>query len=259
MAGYPRSDQPLLPLTRLAAAVISDLIGPDVLIGIAWGSTLAAIVEELRPRTSPGLKVVQLAGSSGRVERIRNPGELARTLAERLGGTYHALFAPAFVEWATLRDALLREPEIRTRSASSIVSAWPSSASAPSPAARRRAHRWSIPTCFPIRTWSDCCWRAPSAIILYPFDSDGRFVADRLADRAVAVTTEQLVRFPRVIAVAGGANKAAAIAGALSTGIVSILVIDEPAARRLVVMRGSTMGHRRSLPGAPRRSVGRAG
>jgi DNA-binding transcriptional regulator LsrR (DeoR family) len=50
-------------------------------------------------------------------------------------------------------------------------------------------------------------------LILYPFDRDGHFVADQLAERAVAVTTDQLARFPRVIAVAGGARKAEAIMG----------------------------------------------
>ncbi len=260
VAGDPRSDQPLLPLTRLAAAVIVDLIGPDEIIGIAWGSTLAAIVEELRPRTSPGVQVVQLAGSSGRVERIRNPGELARTLAERLGGTYHALFAPAFVELATLRDALLREPEIQDtvslfdRVSLAIIGIGAFAGGKASSSSLVHSHVLSDKDLERLLLEG-----AVGDLILYPFDSDGRFVADRLADRAVAVTTEQLVRFPRVIAVAGGANKAAAIAGALSTGMISILVIDEPAARRLVVMRGSTMGHRRSLPGAPRRSVGRAG
>jgi DNA-binding transcriptional regulator LsrR (DeoR family) len=247
-AGGSRGDRPDLRLARLAAAVTSDLIGPDEIIGIAWGSTLARIVDELPVRSSPGVHVVQLAGSSGRVDPIRNPGELARTLAERLGGTYHALFAPAFVESVSLRDALMREPEIqatvglfdRVSLAIIGIGAFAGGRSSSSSLVHSR-----------VLTDDDLSRLlgegAVGDLILYPFDREGRFVADQLAERAVAVTTSQLARIPRVIAVAGGTRKTEAIAGALSTGIISILVTDEAVARRL-----EARSHRRRGAGSTR-------
>jgi DNA-binding transcriptional regulator LsrR (DeoR family) len=236
-AGEPRGEDGPPPLARLAAAVLADLIGPREVIGIAWGSTLAAVVAELPTRTSPEVHVVQLAGSSGRVERIRNPGELARILADRLGGTYHALFAPAFVESAALRDALLREPEIRA-----TVGLFDRVGLAIVGVGAFAEGRHSSSSLVHARVLTDADLErllgegAVGDLILYPFDANGRFVADQLTDRAVAVTTEQLARIPRVVAIAGGEGKARAIAGALSTGIVRILVTDEPAAERLVAL-----------------------
>jgi DNA-binding transcriptional regulator LsrR (DeoR family) len=225
------------PLARLAAAVITELIGPREIIGIAWGSTLAAVVGELPARTSPDVHVVQLAGSSGRVERIRNPGELARILADRLGGAYHALFAPAFVESPALRDALLREPEIEAtvslfdRVSLAIVGI--GAFAEGNDSSSSLVHARVLTDDDLGRLLSE---GAVGDLILYPFDADGRFVADQLGGRAVAVTTDQLAGIPRVIAVAGGALKAEAIAGALSTGIVRMLVTDEPAAERIVAL-----------------------
>ena len=106
------ADDGSLRLARLAGAVIDGLIGPGDVIGIAWGSTLAAVVREIPARVGSGLEVVQLAGSSVRLGRERDAGELARTLADRLGATHHAIYAPAFVENATLRLALAREPDV---------------------------------------------------------------------------------------------------------------------------------------------------
>ena len=79
---------------------------------MAWGSTLAAVVREIPHRSPSSIEVVQLAGSSIRFGRGRDAGELARVLADRLGATHRAIYAPAFVEGAALRAALLSEPEV---------------------------------------------------------------------------------------------------------------------------------------------------
>lgn len=222
-------------LARLSAAVIGDLIGPEEVIGIAWGSTLAAVVAELPQRQNARVQVIQLAGSSGQVERMRNPGELARVLADRLGGTYHALFAPAFVETSELRDALLREPEI-----DATVALFKRVSLAIVGIGAFAGGRGSSSSLIQSRVLdADDLSRllgedAVGDLILHPFDSRGRFVADKLTERAIAITPQQLAHVPRVVAIAGSAIKAPAIAAALSTGIITMLVTDEPAAERIL-------------------------
>lgn len=252
--GRPLATGAVAPLARLAASVIPELIGPEEVIGIAWGSTLAAVVAELPPRTSPGVHVVQLAGSSARVERVRDPGQLARILAERLGATYHALFAPAFVESPQLRDALLREPEIHAtvelfdRISLAIVGI---GAFAGGPGSSSSLVQTRVLTDHDLRRLLGA--GAVGDLILYPFDASGRIVADRLAGRAMAITIDQLSRVPRLIAIAGGSRKAEAIAGALSTGIIRILVTDEEAAERIVTLPRPGPGiHGRRGAQAPR-------
>jgi DNA-binding transcriptional regulator LsrR (DeoR family) len=111
------SSEPTDRVARLAASVIDGLLAPDDVVGIAWGSTLAAVVRAIGVRRDPSLAVVQLAGSSMRLDRDRDPGELARLLADRLGATHHPLYAPAFVDSADLREALLRQPDLAATTA----------------------------------------------------------------------------------------------------------------------------------------------
>ncbi|HET9455971.1 MAG TPA: sugar-binding domain-containing protein, partial [Candidatus Limnocylindrales bacterium] len=97
---------------RLAGSVAGELIGRGDVVGIAWGSTLAAVVGAIGPRHDPSIEVVQLAGSSVRLERTRDPGQLSRALADRLGAGHHPLLAPAFVDEPALRSALLAQPDL---------------------------------------------------------------------------------------------------------------------------------------------------
>ena len=86
-------------LARLGARVVDAALGPGDAIGIAWGSTVAAVVRALPSRTDPSIAVVQLAGSSTSLDATSDPGDLARVLAERVGGRAHRLHSPAFVEF----------------------------------------------------------------------------------------------------------------------------------------------------------------
>jgi len=99
-------------VARLAASIVDDLVGPDDVVGIAWGSTLAAVVAAMPSRSDPSISVVQLAGSSINSGRTQDPAEIARLLAERWGASHQPLFAPAFVDTPTLREALLRQPDL---------------------------------------------------------------------------------------------------------------------------------------------------
>lgn len=222
-------------LPRLAAEMVAEMIGEGDVVGIAWGSTLAALVAELPVRSDPSARVVQLAGSSTRVNREQTPGELARRLAERLGAEYRPLLAPAFVESAELRNALRLEPEIaaamadygRVRLAIVGVGAFPTG-DGPVRSSLVESGVLAEPDLAEMHATG-----AVGDLVLYPFDDAGRFVAPGLSERAIAIGVEQLRAVPMVVAVAGGAAKARAIAGALATGVVDVLITDQAAAEVL--------------------------
>jgi len=232
--------QPPMDLVRLAAVTVDDLLGPDEVVGVAWGATVTAVVDAVRPRGPSGLRVVQLAGGSVRAEAAHNPSEVARRLAERLGAAYHPLYAPTVLESAPLRAALVREPDVRAMvelfdavsfalvgigafgarpgkgDGSALVR---SGVLAPAEVARLREAG------------------AVGDLVMHPFAADGRLVPSELQERTIAVSIEQLRRVPRVMAVAGGTAKARAIAGALATGAIKMLVTDEAAAHAIAFRR----------------------
>ncbi|PZR47412.1 MAG: DNA-binding transcriptional regulator, partial [Stutzerimonas stutzeri] len=66
------------------------------------------------------------------------------------------------------------------------------------------------------------------------FDKDGKPVKTPLDDRVIGLPLENLSNVDRVIALAGGSKKTEAIAGALRTGVIDVLVTDKFTAERLV-------------------------
>jgi DNA-binding transcriptional regulator LsrR (DeoR family) len=67
----------------------------------------------------------------------------------------------------------------------------------------------------------------------------GHVMAQDLSERSIAISTEELRRVPEVIAVAGEDSKVLALRAVLRSGIVTTLVTDQSAARRLVEVAGS--------------------
>jgi DNA-binding transcriptional regulator LsrR (DeoR family) len=222
---------------RLAGAVLDGLIGNGDVIGIAWGSTLAAVVRDVAPRRDPSIAVVQLAGSSSRLDPEQEPGAVSRTLAARLGATHHAIYAPAFVADARLRAALLAQPEVadaadrfgRLTLAVVGIGAMPTGTKGAASSSLLRSgvlDRREIATL-----------RAAGAVgdlVVHPIDAEGRPVAPELAQRAIAIDLDALRRVRRVVAIAAGREKAAAIRGALASGIVRVLVTDASTARQVL-------------------------
>ena len=71
-------------------------------------------------------------------------------------------------------------------------------------------------------------------ICLRFFDERGIPVSSSFDDRVVGISVPQLLAVPRRVAVAGGERKEAAILGAVTGGLVNVLVTDVATARRLL-------------------------
>lgn len=225
------------PVARLAGAVLDGLIGPGEVIGIAWGSTMAAVVRAIPSRAATDIEVVQLAGSSRRIGRDRDAGQLAHTLAERLGATDHPIYAPAFVASAAVRDALVADPEVADAMGrfEALTLAIVGIGAMPAEAGTAASSLVRSGVLDDTELARLAGLGAVGDLVVHPFDAAGRFVAPDLAHRAMAIGVETLRRVPRVVAVAAGAGKTAAIRGALATGIVRILVTDRATAQAVLI------------------------
>jgi len=227
---------PLPLVARHAAGLLLDLLGPNEVLGVSWGSTVAATVNALPAAPIRGAHVVQLAGGTRRVASGHAPSELAQRLANRLGATLHPLYAPALVDSAALRDALLAEPEVRATVAlydrvDLALVGIGAFAAATEGASLALIASGALTNA---EIASAVARGAVADLVLHAVAADGSPVPTALEERAIAVSIDQLRRIPRVIAVAAGAAKAPAIAAILRTGIVSILVTDEAAAEAVM-------------------------
>jgi lsr operon transcriptional repressor len=77
------------------------------------------------------------------------------------------------------------------------------------------------------------------------FDADGSVVDLPIHDRRIGIELSDLAQIPKVVGVAGGLHKTAAILGALRGGFLDVLVTNELAAIRLLELERRRPGRRR--------------
>jgi DNA-binding transcriptional regulator LsrR (DeoR family) len=90
-------------------------------------------------------------------------------------------------------------------------------------------------------------------ICLRFFDRDGAPVVTPLNDRVIAIELGQLKRASRVVGVAGGKRKTAAIRGALQGHWINVLITDRWTADRLVAAPDAKRDRQPAVSGARRR------
>jgi DNA-binding transcriptional regulator LsrR (DeoR family) len=178
-----------------AGELIPRLLRPDDVLGVAWGETLARTAEHLSPVAAP-VPVVQICGAIDGLQPGTGPTELAARYAAWAGGAFHPLAAPAVADERALRRAVRPTTAIFDRVSIALVG---------------------------IGARSD----GAGHLLVHVFDDDGRIVSH---ERAIALTVAQLRR-TRVVAIAAGRGKRRAVRGALSTGLLDVLVTDTVCAR----------------------------
>ncbi len=222
-------------LGRFAAGWLDGRLEDDLAIGLGWGHTLNDIAPHLARSRHTGIQVVSLTGGLAANANQPNPYDTVTAVAARLGAQARYLLLPAVVDSGRTRELLLHEASARAETAvweqidiamMSIGLLSPDTGvfySLPDPAA-------GVAEVIRAGGVGD--------ILARPFDIAGRTVPTELLARTIAIEPEQLARVPVVAGVAGGAAKAAAILGALRTGLLSVLITDEDAARGALDLAG---------------------
>jgi DNA-binding transcriptional regulator LsrR (DeoR family) len=182
-------------IAEAAGALLPRLLRARDTLGVAWGETLARMIDHLGA-SPPRVPVVQVCGAIEGLVPGTGPTALAARYASWTGGRFHPLEAPAVAEERALRRAVRPTTEIFDRVTVTLLG---------------------------IGTRRD----GAGHMLVHVFDDDGSIVS---RDRAIALSVKQLRR-TRVVAVAGGARKRRAVLGALRTGLVDVLVTDVACAR----------------------------
>lgn len=234
-AGLP----PLVQVGKLAAGWLEEALRDGMVIGLSWGISLQAMVDEVVPQRRHAVELRQLVGGLSALPPGASGHELIRDLAERLGADYAYLHAPALFESQAACRTLLEEPSIRdylerarqvdvalvgigargVGSSAAIVEALKLS-----PAERAELEASGFV--------GDVCARF--------FDLKGQEVRSAARNRVLAVSLDDLRRIPTVVGVLAGREKALGTLGALRGQIVDVLVCDEAAARSILEFDGGS-------------------
>jgi len=231
-AGEGLSGEPLRRRIGLTAAeYLRRTLYDDLRIGVGWGRTLRAIVGGLNAEHQAAIHVLPLIGGLGQKSASFQVNDLARRLAEAFGGTWQALYAPAFVGDAQARDALLRHPD-----AQRMMETWDSLDMALvgigyfafQCQSSMFFAEYMAPTLFQELDQrgavGDLCGRF--------FDIQGKQCI--LEAEVIGISLECLRALDRVVGVAGGEEKVAAILGALRGGYLNVLITDSVTAQAVL-------------------------
>ena len=207
-----------------AAAALAPAGGDPLVVAITGGSTIVEVAEHLT--ASPALRNALFVPARGGLgERVElQSGTIASTMAKRTGGGYRLMHVPDDVGEEAIAT-LMSEPHIRevaelVRRARIAVHGI---GEAYEMARRRRVGEQTI------RLLGE--GGAVAESFGYYFNRSGD-VVHRMP--TVGLRLEDIEQMETVIAVAGGASKAEAIAAVLKNGHEDVLVIDEAAAKAML-------------------------
>jgi len=218
IAGGTQVNGPLIGAA--CAQLLADIIEPNDVLGISWGSSLTHVVDAIS--ALPSCDLVQLVGGVSTVDLNVNGVELLGRMAVKTRGRTFPLHAPLLVRSAAVASDLRLEPGIATTTARypelSValvgIGAWDSAKSTLFTELSRVERNALVE----VGATADVC--------TFVLDRTGSQLNSALLERTVGISLAELRAVPTVIAVAGGSEKVEAIAAALASGIIGILVTD---------------------------------
>jgi DNA-binding transcriptional regulator LsrR (DeoR family) len=221
-------------LGAAAAYYLESAIRPNEVIGISsWSSTLLAMVDALHPlQKKKGIKVIQILGGVGNPSVEAQATRLASRLAQLVYGDAVFLPVSGVLSTEAAYDVLMADKTTQQslRLFDQVTMALVGiGAIDPSPLLAQSGNVFSKEEMDRLHEK-----KAVGDILLRFFDENGNFVETGLGKRVISMSLEQLSKVSRVVAVAGGLRKSAAILGALRGHRINILITDHFTAERLV-------------------------
>ena len=203
-------------------------------VGVSsWSETILRMVDNIHPMKGNKAKyVVQTLGGMGDPSVQTQATQLTTRLAKLTGAEPRLLTAPGVAQSREAKLVMVSDPYVREtldlfhRITLAIVGI---GAVEPSRMLARSGNVFSS-----TELSDEAEAGAVGDMSLRFFDIDGKPVVTPLDDRVIGMRLEELAKIDRVLALAGGPAKVAAIQGALNTGVIDVLVTDKFTARRLL-------------------------
>lgn len=211
-----------------AAALLTEIVTPEDVLGLAWARSVSAMTVALRQL--PRIPVVQLTGALPQLGVEDNSVDLVRHAARVSGGAAYFFYAPTIVSDPVTAHALRRQPEVvrafdqfKTITKAVVgIGLW----------APRESTVYDA-TDETTRTALDHkgVHSEVSGVLL---DIDGRPVASEMIERIIGISADELCAIPEVIAIAYNSRRTPALRAAIRGGVVNSIVTHPSFARSLL-------------------------
>lgn len=211
---------------RQVAALVSNYLAitlkDNMVVTVGQGRNVAAVAEYTNNITPKDCRFICGIGGTHRPGDVINADHISRLLAKKFGGTSESLYAPAYVENAELKTALMQNGTIKET--------------------LDRARKADIALVGIGDMNEDSYmvklgWFTPQEISHASlnqgvigdiagydfFNAQGKHVNTVMDNRVIGLSVDELKNIPCVIAIAAENTKAMAIMGALRTGAIDII------------------------------------
>ena len=222
-------------VASVAADFLTDHLREGDRFGLGWGRTTSLIVDLLKPPHQLGIDVLPLMGESGHWGMHSQMNQLVVRAADHLHATPHFLSLPMVLSTPKLRNSLMREVGI-----SDVIGLWDQVSLGcigigvvpPVTGMVVYVGEEHLPRLTDAGAVGDMCG-------IY-FDREGRIIENGLEDRMISASYDQLKKIDCLVGVAYGDDKAVAVLGALRTGLISTLIIDQNMAEKILARLTAT-------------------
>lgn len=223
-------EDPVKVIAAAAGNFISGLMKSGMTVGVGWGRTLYNTLPFITGETLEDFRVVSLLGGIAAARRF-NPAEFAWQFAELFQGEGFLIPAPAVVDSAETKHALLERCglsaifEMATKLDVALLSVGGITALTTS-------YRTGYITEADRRSLIDS---GAVGDVLYNFiDENGDLVAHDVNDRVISVNLSLLRRTAERVLISGGKEKRIALRAAIKILNPTTLITDEQTAKSLV-------------------------
>jgi DNA-binding transcriptional regulator LsrR (DeoR family) len=224
-------DLPLKALALEGAAFLRQILerGEDKVIGVGHGRTLAAVVEQMPQTAARDVQFVSLLGGLTR-KFAANPFDVIHRLAERTGAEAYLLPVPVFANSVADKAVLMQQYGIAdvfalARKASLLIVGIGQVSGEGFLVSSGMIKPDEVVELNRAGACADLLGRF--------FSADGRMLDTDLSARATSMSAADLKRH-RIVAIAGGTAKVAALRAALRSQMLRGFITDEATAQALV-------------------------
>lgn len=212
-------------LGRAAAELLHSLLYPGCIVAVTGGSTLAGMARAMRPGVEQSEEICLVPARGGLGETVETQaGNIAAKIAQTIGAQYRLLHIPDNLEQSTA-EALKKD--VHVTEVLKIIKSARILVHGIGPAdemAERRGLSADEKNYLQENG-------AQGEALRYYFNQMGKIIFEI---PGIGLELDDIRHIETIIAVAGGSNKAEAIAAVLKSGFDHILITDEGAAQKII-------------------------
>jgi deoxyribonucleoside regulator len=217
---------------KYAAEYLESTIKSGMLVGVAWGTTLYYVINNLKPKNTIQADVIQMVGGISPKSADTDGQNLAQKMAEALNGKCNIMQLPMLVQSKLLRDLLLEEPFVSKHfklfDDIDIALVGLGSNRAESSAVYKSGYITRE------ETDSILALGAIGNICGHNIDINGNPCVTNLSDKVISIELSRLRKIDTVIGAASGFEKTEAALASLRGSYIDVLIVDENLAHSIL-------------------------